>query len=204
MARGIWPESEQEDFCKKRDCRSLLQAEVAKTRAQNGTQISEIEKLTQLASSLQQKQIEASGKVADEDTRPVIAKLEGQNASLHAQLSEQKNVLGQQSARSSSEQKADSKRVSPEGSVESGARSPESLAGTQQLRKQASDLEKENSLLRKQLSLLEGNGTDTRFENVTFAITCLDADSSCRSSCRDLRACRQGLTQLRKSLGREI
>lgn len=68
----------------------------------------------------------------------------------------------EQSARSSSEQRAESGRASLEGSSESGARSPIDIAETQHLKKQTSDLEKENLLLRKQLSLLEGNGNDPR------------------------------------------
>ena len=142
-----------------------MQAELADSRAQSEAQFSAVEKLNKLTSSLQQKQDEASSKIANEKSRQIIARLESQNASFQAQLSEQKSVVEQQSARSSSEQRTESRRVSQEGSIDSGARSPENLAGTQQLRKEASDLEKENFLLRKQLSLLEGSGADSRLKS---------------------------------------
>ena len=140
-----------------------LQEEADNQRALADRQRLEVEQLSQEADTLKE-QIRSQGVAQTKESDSLLRKLKSQNAELQAQLEEQQEATKQQivDQRKTEQQAALERDADQQRRSEDGGKAASDVSEPESLRQHASELEKENSLLRKQLSQLDGSYFDTR------------------------------------------
>lgn len=138
-----------------------LQEEVTAKERVLEVQKAEVVRLTETAATLRS---HAGKELADESSQALLGELKAQNAMLEARLAEQLTLTGPlpSTAGALEQQEDEAEKSSHRGSEEGVPKTPGQSGKVENWKQQASELQKENRDLRKQISQLEASNPDAR------------------------------------------